>query len=340
MEAHYDFSSSVNAGYLKQIVPIMARHHIAANPLNYAIVYEYVAGGNPALNQEVDELLSKRQMFDAETSATLYQKHICHSLDSLVRINQQLRSIIAQTGAAIHATCNQAEATNDSFQKKSAILQDIGETEAGQTLLLEAIEEIQLLVASSQNMQRQLNEAQGELESLRNELAQVRHLAETDSLTGLMNRRAFDQTLAELVRRPAKQDTGTCLALLDIDHFKLINDNHGHAIGDNVIKFVAELLKKSALPQHHVARYGGEELAIIMPDTAKQTAWKISEDIRREMENSLLKRKNDHQPLGKITISIGIAERLPEDSAESLIERADKALYRAKGDGRNKVVLG
>ncbi|MDD2739192.1 MAG: GGDEF domain-containing protein [Methylomonas lenta] len=333
----YDFSVSLNNGYLKKIIPILTKHEIAANPLNYAIFYDYVAKQNPNLNTAVDELLNNQKPFDCAASFTLYETYICNtSLHSLENINEKIHKVLLQATDAIGKTYTKAEQTNDSFQKKTAILEATSELAVGSSILQEIIQETRSLAATSQTRQAQLNAANAEMEQLRAELAQVRQIAVTDGLTGLLNRRAFDQTLSEIIEQSGSETT--CLSMLDIDHFKQVNDTYGHTIGDHVIKFVAILLKKYAEDHHHVARYGGEELAIIMPNTPKHKAIEISENIRLEMEKSRLKRKTDNLTLGQITISIGIAELEPNDNPESLITRADSALYQAKKSGRNKVM--
>lgn len=333
----YDFSFALNADYLKKVIPLLTQHQIAANPVNYAIFYDYVTELNPSLSSAVNHLLSQNTPFDQKTSLDLYGTYISNgSLTSFDNINQQIHKVICQATDAINDTYHKAEQTNDSFQKKSAILESTPEIATTQSILQEIIQETKSLAATSQAMQFQLNQANAEMEQLRAELAQVRQIAVTDGLTGLLNRRAFDQTLNEIIEQ--SEGETTCLSLLDIDHFKRVNDTYGHTIGDNVIKFVATLLKKHAEDHHHIARYGGEELAIIMPNTPKQKAIEIAENIRLEMEKSRLKRKTDNLTLGRITLSVGIAELHANDDPESFISRADTALYQAKETGRNKVM--
>ncbi len=316
----------------------MVRHNIAANPINYSIWYDYVAGNNPQLNKVVDNLINEAKPFDSNTSLNLYKKHICNaSIESFEKINGQIQKVIEQATSSINDTYNKAEESNDSFQKKSVELENLSEATAIKAVLKEIIKETQALAFTSQEMQTKLNDANKEMEQLRLELTEVRQVAVTDGLTGLLNRRAFDQTLSEII----KEDNvgSTCLSMIDIDHFKRVNDSYGHTVGDNVIKYVASLMTKFAEKNHRVARYGGEELAIIMPNTSKEKAIEISENIRNSMEKSRLKRKDNNQPLDTITLSIGITEMQSGDDAESFIIRADSALYKAKESGRNKVVL-
>jgi len=314
----------------------MVQHNVAANPINYAIWYDYVTGSNPSLIKAVETVLKEQKPFDSEQSIDLYKKYVCNvSIESFEKINDQIQKVISRATLSIDNTYHKAEETNDSFQKKTAILESLSETPLINNILQEIIQETKSLVETSQTMQAKLNEAHQEMDALRMELQQVRQVAATDGLTGLLNRRAFDQTLAEIIEQPQPD---TCLTILDIDHFKRVNDTYGHTIGDNVIKFVASIMKKHADDHHFVARYGGEEMAIIMPKTSKARALEISENIRNTMESSRLKRKDTSQPLGVITLSIGIANLQSGDDMESIISRADKALYQAKETGRNKVI--
>lgn len=334
----YDFSPELNADYLKKIVPLITKHNIAVNPINYAIFYDYVSEKHPGLTQAVDEYLKAHKPFDCDNSLELYGRYICDvSLEPLEKINRRIQTVISQVNDSISDTIGKAEESSDRFRKKKEILDKISESAPIEAVLQEIIQETMSLVVSSQTLQTRLNLANTQMEQLRTELAQVREIAVTDGLTGLLNRRAFDQSLADIIQSSAANNI--CLSMLDIDHFKRVNDTYGHTIGDKVIQYVASLLKKHALEHHYVARYGGEELAIIMPDTSKQQAMAISENIRVQMEKSNLRRKADNTPLGTITISIGVAELKDGDNSESFISRADKALYQAKESGRNKVML-
>jgi len=206
-----------------------------------------------------------------------------------------------------------------------------------QKIISEIANEATGLATISKSLKEELDSANQEMDQLRKELVQVRESAATDALTGLLNRGAFDNALNDLI---AKTDSAeSCLVMLDLDHFKQVNDTHGHLIGDSVLKFTGNLLKKHAESHHFSARYGGEELAIIMPDTTLKKSAEIAEKIRVALESSRLKKKNSSESIGKITVSIGISRLIKNDTFEDLIMRADKALYQAKETGRNKIVI-
>ena len=163
---------------------------------------------------------------------------------------------------------------------------------------------------------------------------QAERLATTDGLTGLLNRRTFNSLLDRRWREAQRYRRQLSLLLLDIDHFKRVNDTHGHPAGDAVLRGVARLLQKCARETDAVARYGGEELAVVLPETDADGARAIAERIRRTIEAA---QHPTEQGVLRVTVSIGIATTAR--SPEELVESADKALYRAKQSGRNRVEL-
>jgi two-component system, cell cycle response regulator len=158
-----------------------------------------------------------------------------------------------------------------------------------------------------------------------------------DALTGLYNRRHFEDVLAFEVLRSRRYHHNFCLLFLDVDHFKLYNDRHGHPEGDVVLRELADVLKGVTRCTDVVARYGGEEFIIILPETKKTDAFEVAENLRRKVADYPFKGR-ETQPMGKITISIGVAV-FPEDGQDGpgITQHADRALYEAKGCGRNAV---
>ena len=165
-------------------------------------------------------------------------------------------------------------------------------------------------------------------------------LSNTDYLTGIYNRRYFFEMLAEELNRSSRYQRKLSLLMLDIDHFKNYNDNHGHQQGDYLLKELAQLLTRSIRQPDFVARYGGEEFVVVAPETDKEQGVKLAEKIKMAIEEYPFKMK-ESQPNGRITVSIGVVE-FPEggSNADELVGKADVSLYLAKDMGRNKVVAG
>jgi len=336
---NYNVTLEQNAEYLRQMLPLMSKNNIATDPLNFAIFYEYITGRNIVLNNELDELLGKQDIFTSELSVRLFKKYICDtSLDSLEKINRSLLQLINKTGEALDITGEKASAATTDIQNQSRRLEINQNLPEIKLVLTEIIAGTKSLAETSMALQAQLDESKKEMQLLRQELAHARETAKTDALTGLLNRRAFDQKLNEYIENHKQSNAELCLLILDIDHFKRINDTFGHQTGDNVLRYTANLMKQYITGYQCAARYGGEEMAIIMPNTSLNKALEIAENIRASLAQHPLKLKGSKKSIGKITISIGVSSFKANDSLESLVERADQAMYRAKVNGRNQIM--
>ncbi len=159
-----------------------------------------------------------------------------------------------------------------------------------------------------------------------------------DALTNLYNRRWLDEHLPRIIQRAQKNNHAFCVLMLDIDHFKLFNDNHGHHAGDAALSVVAECLADNIRPYDSAARYGGEEFVVLLPDTTASEARIIAERLRERIRNQPIKNiKGKRLPL--LTVSIGMAELESTQDMMSFVDAADAALYRAKNNGRNCVAI-
>lgn len=187
------------------------------------------------------------------------------------------------------------------------------------------------LQLDEQALQKQLDE----INALQRQLSDQ---ANRDALTGLYNRRYLDSTLERELARCQREGLPLSLMLIDLDHFKRINDTYGHAVGDIVIQKVAEAMLAIAPDQAMTARFGGEEFVMLVPNASIDRAQQLAEKVRTSIERLRLVRRHDKLEIAPFTISVGVALRQREESIEPLFDRADKALYRAKHNGRNCVV--
>jgi diguanylate cyclase (GGDEF)-like protein len=168
---------------------------------------------------------------------------------------------------------------------------------------------------------------------------EINRLAITDSLTGLYNIRHLKRVLGEEVKRSIRYNRPLSFIMLDIDYFKIYNDNHGHLRGDEILRILAGLLQQNTRDVDTVIRYGGEEFSVIIPEVSKQEAYSMAERIRKVIQDHVFPYEED-QPEGNLTVSMGVAS-LPIDAGdvEELVDKADRALYRSKHIGRNTVCL-
>ena len=175
-----------------------------------------------------------------------------------------------------------------------------------------------------------------------NQVSALRRENILDPLIGIYNRRHFDLKLAEEIERARRYNFQLSMLLLDIDHFKNVNDTYGHYIGDLVLKSLGHLLLKNVREMDIVARYGGEEIAVIAPNTSVPAAADLAERLRQVVETSVMVPADEQEDRQAVTISVsigvaGLDQKIVD--RQSLIERTDEALYRAKQKGRNRVVV-
>jgi diguanylate cyclase (GGDEF)-like protein len=168
------------------------------------------------------------------------------------------------------------------------------------------------------------------------EHARTRRLASTDGLTEVYNHRTFQERLSQEIARADRYSRPLSVLMIDVDHFKVYNDTHGHPQGDIVLQDLARLLREMSRTSDTVARYGGEEFAIILPETDSVGAQKIGQRLREQVEGHSFPGQ-ELMPGGTLTISIGVATHAPAGSKDALLQAADTALYTAKREGRNRV---
>jgi diguanylate cyclase len=244
-----------------------------------------------------------------------------------------LLQVMTSANAGLHA-----DLTRFTDESSSLLAQAEGKRDA------QAIETLfQAMTASSTWLLKQVESTRVELESTREQLKHVhaeleraQEIAVSDPLTGLPNRRALDAVLAREIARARRHKTQLCIAVIDVDHFKRINDTHGHAIGDRALRHLADTIRAAVRETDVLARLGGEEFVLVLPDTPL---------IGAEYTMNRLLRAAQETPLAldtaRITVafSAGLALWQANEGADEIIQRADQAMYRAKAGGRGQVML-
>ena len=175
----------------------------------------------------------------------------------------------------------------------------------------------------------------GELERLQQQLDEVSAQARHDPLTGSLNRKGLDEALERELARARRADSPLCLALLDVDNFKLINDRLGHSHGDSALVHLADVVRSVVRPQDVLARYGGEEFVLLLPDTAVAHGVDILQRLQRELTQRFFLANNDKV---LITFSAGVAQVHASETGMAALQRADQAMYLAKRNGKNRVI--
>lgn len=181
---------------------------------------------------------------------------------------------------------------------------------------------------------KQVEESEEKIRQLETELEQASEKVREDHLTGALNRRGLNDVMEREFSRADRSNSPLCLAMLDLDHFKKLNDTYGHQAGDEALLHLVHVVKEILRPSDVIARFGGEEFVILLPDTPHDEAIKVMTRLQRDLTKKFFLHNNERV---LITFSAGVALRRPSESGESVIERADKAVYKAKESGRNRV---
>jgi diguanylate cyclase len=324
--------------YLRLTLELIGKHGLPTDPLNYCIWYEYASGRNEALNAAIDKHLESSGAFSEEINLQLFNQHIADGKATVtVLVREELKRVFAEIISAI-------KTTNQNFSASENQLEIIHESlvprlsEADVDRIVSQIKhEINNLESSSTSFKEQLQQATHEIEELKKKMARYRNEAIKDPLTRIDNRRGFEKKLQDAVNKASISDMPLCLIIADIDHFKKVNDAHGHIVGDNVLRMVAATIKESIKGKDLAARIGGEEFAILLPDTPFDGAMTLADNMRLTFERLDLKKKNTGENLGTLTLSFGVTKYKKDEAAEDFVRRADEALYRSKNAGRNKV---
>ncbi|MGE3142416.1 MAG: GGDEF domain-containing protein [Hyphomonadaceae bacterium] len=322
-----------------ETLDLMALYGVPATSSNYEVWITYRLGRHQALKQAVDEQIARGEPFTPAVNNELYERFFTG-----LRVSAQMVMAgekIARDLANVMSVLESAGARSDDYGRTlENAAGDLSRSrdEEGLRQIVASLSAATLDMANHNRvLTDQLQKSSREIDSLRASLESVRVESLTDGLTGLANRRMFDETLRMRLGEARACGSDLCLVMVDIDHFKRFNDTWGHHTGDQVIRFVASALQSLALPDHLVTRYGGEEFAVIMPRASLDQAQRIAESLRATIQAKRLRRRSTNEDLGQVTVSAGIARLQPGDTPQGLMERADACLYASKRDGRNKV---
>jgi diguanylate cyclase len=309
------------------------------NPKNYNIFFACAAGQPTELVREIELAIAKKTQFSEDYLDSLYTNYIVESHSRAVQETaRSAKEIIAEMLSNLAVFSDDTKAITKDVAGQLEKLDAEASEEVVRLFANTLMESAKMMLTSSDSISTSLAGAQQEILELRETLARVMTESERDFLTGTYNRKAFDKHMGEALEEAREKHTDLTLLMIDIDHFKQFNDTYGHLIGDEVLKTVAKTLSDLLKGTDCVARYGGEEFAVILPRTPLKGGMIVGEELRRSIARRELKRKSNGETFGAITVSIGVASlRHQEDTALSLIQRADKAMYHSKNNGRNRV---
>jgi diguanylate cyclase len=317
----------------------LGEQKLAPVPNNYAVAYSFFARSHPDLNSQIEKQIADGGIGPSDMAA-LYDAFFGLETESIV-----LRSAGEMIEGIVANLRQTADAAGDDAAGYGKVLQEFSDkVAAGQPNAVDLLQAINFILAETQAMESRNSDLEKEfarsgeeVTKLRRNLDEMRLAAHTDALTGIANRRHFDTRFKEIVAHAAANDEPISVLMADIDFFKNVNDCYGHQVGDHVLRLVSVAISQSVRGRDFVARFGGEEFAVILPRTELAGALAVAENIRDSMASKRLTWKATGEALGAVTLSLGAAQYRDDESTDDLIRRADKGLYIAKHKGRNRV---
>lgn len=322
---------------LAQVTDFLIDHDLEVLPFTLSIAYDCVTGGSPRLTQCILERAEKGLPITLkwleEASASQPPDASTEAIAALVG---ELEDNLSDLGRTMAGARDATGTYSVALESHVADLQSAG-TDAGLIGRLTSL--TRRMLDHTHTMASEMAASEVRIGTLQTRLDEARRLANQDHLTGLPNRRAFDDMFERELREAKLAGETLCVAFCDIDNFKRINDTHGHPAGDRVIRHVAETLGRIADSRCHVARHGGEEFAVLLRGSSLDDAWARLDAAREEIARKRLVNRINDTPFGRITFSGGIADALAYRNRSEALKAADSALYAAKASGRNCVLI-
>ncbi len=320
-----------------QIIYAVRSMGLAPIPRNYQLFYEAYIGSNAELTRDLASLGSRTTQEELDEIAGRYlgnghgaviekaHDRLLVELDSLLKLLRQEQASLESYNRLLGET---AMRINSKTNFSSELIRN------AIALLTEATGDT---MAHGEKTVGGVAERSHEMDQVRKELDEYKRIANTDSLTRLANRRAFDERLAAIFDDPAALPV-TALVLADIDNFKKINDSFGHPVGDKILATVASVIRSNVRKEIFVARTGGEEFAIVVQGNTVEEVMVICERVRRALETRIFRNSRSGINYGPVTISLGYAMACTAADPGELYAKSDSALYHAKHGGRNRTV--
>lgn len=308
------------------------------DPKSFAVWYEYHRGQNPGLRRVVDIIQGNRGPVAPLSVERIYDRFVASVAD--YRAIRETSERMQQTLAELLTLTGEASAGASKFN--SAVRHVSGQFAANEVSIGELV---QCLLSEAKDITQRTSRIQSELarnaelmEAMQRTLEDARREAATDPLTGLANRRCLDEELQQRAGRAMNDGLDLSLLMVDIDHFKTVNDRWGHPVGDEVLRLAASTVRANIREHDLAARYGGEEFAVLLHGMALEPAAGAGDRIRLAFAGSQVVLRDSGRSIGTITVSVGVAAYEPGEPLGRWVGRADAALYQAKQNGRNCVM--
>lgn len=322
----------------QEIGDFLFAHDLDLTPINFSVALDYLTGANIGVEKAIRAVLMERgKITNGWIESVMAQQRADEvTAESLASMLDKVEENLEQVTGLMSESRNSAKDYGAALQEQAKGLADGHEAEP---ILARLVSITRSMVEKSRQVETQMRENQKETLALKSSLQNARRAAEHDHLTGLPNRRAFEAVLRDELKLAVDNGEQLSVAFCDIDHFKHINDAHGHETGDRVLKFVAGLLAKISNDRCHVARHGGEEFVMLFRGKTAAESCEAVDGVREDLANRSLVNRANGERMERVSFSAGVANVLAYEDPRAALKAADRALYLAKEHGRNRVYI-
>jgi diguanylate cyclase len=336
---YYDHDPDLAKNVASEAFGRMQKDDITPDPNNFEVWYAYYSRSNLELRKAIDAMLKLKPKLTNEDCHALHEQFLSEKRRQQVyhKASDQIHATLHDVAGLMGTVKNATSEYTETLQGVTKKISKIKTPQEMEIILKSVVSDTEKMMTHNKKLQEHLDRSAAAMEELKKDMERVRQEAMTDGLTGLANRKAFDENISRLAKDSTEHGRIFTILMIDIDHFKSFNDNFGHQVGDQVLRLVARTLTDGIKGKDYASRYGGEEFTILLPETNLDAGIAVGDSLRKALANKEIINRSTGELLGRITMSVGVAQFYVNESIEDLIKRADDALYVAKNNGRNQV---
>lgn len=329
------------AGFIaSQVMARIAQDGLKPTPAVFALLYAHFTGMHPEVTRAIDDIDARKKPLTTDLVEQLHDLHLSAKREKqfLDETAKKMQVTMGEIADLIRGAGVTQKEYNQNLQRQSDTLSSATDMNEIKRVVSTLLDDTLRVVTENQKLETRLQESSFEIQQMRQDMQSLKQESLTDMLTGVPNRKAFDMEIKTRAAESLEKAKPLSLITIDIDHFKVFNDTFGHQVGDQVLRLVARTLSEGLKPTEMLARYGGEEFTVIVPNTKLRDAEKLADKLRERIAAKDIINQSKNEKLGRLSISLGVAQFHPGEPLDNLIDRSDRALYRAKAAGRNNVV--
>lgn len=307
-------------------------------PAVFSVLFAHYSNSNPDISRHIHLMEQQGKSLTTSFCEDIYKKYISTETerDFIDEATRKMQAVVSEISEIIRSAGTVHKEYNKNLIRQSDTLSAATSLEEIKMLVATLVTDTRKVVEENHQLESKLLDSSEQLQQMRQDIHTLQKETLTDSLTGIANRKAFDTELKKCATESVEKSRPLSLIMIDIDHFKVFNDTYGHQVGDQVLRLVAKTLAEGLRGAELLARYGGEEFSVLVSGAKLRDAEKLADKLRGRIAAKDIINHSKNEKMGRLSVSLGVAQFHPGEALTELIDRADRALYKAKDAGRNK----